>query len=401
MSQKVLDYIASHWDECINEKCVDDGSLIGLPYPYTVPAVGHFDEMYYWDTYFTNIGLIKCGRALQAKHNVENMMYLISRFGRMPNGNRDYFLSRSQPPFLSFMVRDVYEHFNDKAWLAGAYLSLEAEHKFWMEKRITPTGLNRYDDDNTRHSHDDVAQSLEKRIGVKLEGDRRALGRHYLAVCESGHDITPRFELDAYDYNPVDLNALLYGLEANMAYFARELDNSDAAKLWDERAEARKSKMYKLMDKGDGLLTDYNFKTGKISNFFTPATVYALFSHAASEAHAKAFVDNLHRLEADFGILAGEDVDVPGNYQWGYPNGWACEQYLTVVGLNNYGYKQDAVRIAKKYLTCVERVFEETGNLWEKYNVVLGSADVVDEYKMPAMMGWSAGVYLFAKEFVK
>ena len=121
MSEKVIQFISSHWDDCIKENMKDNGTLIGLPYPYTVPAVGHFDEMYYWDTYFTNKGLEIEGRFAQAKNNTDNMLYLVNRFGYMPNGNRTYYLKNSQPPFLSIMVGDVYRHYNDKAWLTGAF----------------------------------------------------------------------------------------------------------------------------------------------------------------------------------------------------------------------------------------------------------------------------------------
>lgn len=115
-------YIAARWADCVKRNTKDDGTLLGLPYPYTVPAVGHFDEMYYWDTYFTNVGLLISGLELQAKYNVDNMLYMVNRFGYMPNGNRTYYLGRSQPPFLSQMVREVYEKLGDKVWLCGSVL---------------------------------------------------------------------------------------------------------------------------------------------------------------------------------------------------------------------------------------------------------------------------------------
>ena len=185
MSNKVKEYIASHWDECIKENRNDFDTLVGLPYPYIVPAVGHFDEMYYWDTYFTNIGLILAGRAMQAKFNVDNMLNLISRFGFMPNGNRNYYLTRSQPPFLSYMVSDIFDFFKDKAWLAGAFLMLEKEYNFWMTKRITKTGLNQYCDDSPKDELIKLSYDLEERMGKKLAGDREKIGLHYLVMCEA------------------------------------------------------------------------------------------------------------------------------------------------------------------------------------------------------------------------
>ena len=116
-----------------------------MPYPYIVPSVGHFDEMYYWDTYFTNKGLELCGRMQQVKNNTDDMLYLVKKYGFMPNGNRTYYLLQSQPPFLSGMVRDVYDYYKDTVWLSSAYDVLKIEYNFWMSKRITPIGLNCYD----------------------------------------------------------------------------------------------------------------------------------------------------------------------------------------------------------------------------------------------------------------
>lgn len=130
-SNKVKTYIENNWNRTIKYNPVDDGTLIGLPYPYSVPAVGYFDEMYYWDTFFTNKGLAISGKMEQVRNNTDNMLYLVERYGFMPNGNRTEYLTRSQPPFLSFMVRDVFEYYKDMEWLAEAYDILEKEYTFW------------------------------------------------------------------------------------------------------------------------------------------------------------------------------------------------------------------------------------------------------------------------------
>ena len=133
------------------------------------------------------------------------------------------------------------------------------------------------------------------------------------------------------------------------------------------------------------------------------ASFYPLFVGLAERENAEAIVGKLDRLEAEFGILACEKNDTEGTYQWDYPNGWACLQYIAVMGLDKYGYKTEAKRIAEKYVSLVDKVFEETGNLWEKYNVAEGSLNVNHESKkkMPAMMGWSAGVYLAASSYIE
>ena len=398
-TKAVLEYISSNWDSCIKENTADDGTLIGLPYPYTVPAVGHFDEMYYWDTYFTNKGLEIDGRHEMAKNNVDNMLYLVDRYGFMPNGNRTYFLNHSQPPFLSLMVRDVYENCGDKEWLGRAYKSLQTEYKFWTEKRDSRIGLARYDDDNAVFTSQ-MAADYVGRIGYKPEGYTDSqIAREYLAICESGWDANPRFEYETYDNAAVDLNSLLYALESNMAYFADELENGES-EAWTKLASDRKAAMIKYFENEDGLLVDYNFEKKKQSEIFSVASLYPLFVGLADEKHAKAVVDNLDRLEREYGLLTCEENDVEGTFQWDAPNGWACLQYIAIIGLDNYGYKEEARRIAEKYVLLVEKVFKETNNLWEKYNVIEGNVNVKGEYEMPSMMGWSAGTYLAALDYL-
>lgn len=399
MQEKVKKFIEEHWDECIKENREDCGTLIGLPYPYTVPAVGHFDEMYYWDTYFTNKGLELSDRYAQAKNNTDNMLYLINKYGFMPNGNRTYYLKRSQPPFLSIMVRDIYEHYRDGAWLRGAYYALEKEYDFWMKERISPIGLNVYGGDISISDPEKAKSSFSERVGFVPEQPAEDISAHYALSCESGWDCNPRWECEGFNYAPVDLNSLLYAMECNMAYFSEILGMENKA-IWEQRAEKRQSLMSRYMDNGEGLLLDYNFKKGKLSGILSAASFYPLYAGVASAEQAEAVVKNLHRLEGAYGIFTCEKNDARGMYQWDYPNGWACLQYIAFTGLDRYGYKEDAARIALKYKELAEKVFEETGNLWEKYNVENGSIQVSNEYDMPAMMGWSAGVYLAAAEFL-
>ena len=401
MSEKVKSYIHTHWDDCIKENREDKDTLIGLPYPYTVPSVGFFDEMYYWDTFFTNKGLEISGRYDQVKYNTDNMLYLVEKYGFMPNGNRTYFLTRSQPPFLSAMVYDVYRHYKDKKWLHGAYLTLKKEYEFWMTKRITPNGLNVYGSHNyTERTLEYMAGQLEKRLGFAPNGTPHDLGYHTCAVCESGWDICSRWGFEIYNYNPVDLNSLMYLFEKNMQYFSTELGTKEED-TWENAANNRKSLMLELMDNGEGVMLDYNFESNTHSEVFSVASYYPMFVGLVDSKHAEKLVENLPKLETEHGILTTENNLIKGAYQWGYPNGWACLQYITVFALQRYGFKNDASRIAKKYVNLVDKVFDETQNLWEKYNVVDGSIDVVDEYKMPTMMGWSAGVYLAATEFLE
>lgn len=240
-----------------------------------------------------------------------------------------------------------------------------------------------------------------QRVGTKLPyDDPEQITKHHIVHCESGWDINPRWGFDAFNYIQIDVNALLYALESNMSYFASELKNREE-NVWSERAAVRRTLMKKLFVTDDDLYYDYNFVTKQHSKVFSAGSFYPLLVRAATAEQAQAAKNALPRLETEYGVLTCEKNDVPGNYQWNYPNGWAPIQYIVIQGLLNYGYTEDAKRLAEKYVRLVDRVFEKTGNLWEKYNVVEGSINVTNEYEMPAMMGWSAGVYLYCADLCR
>ena len=394
----IRSYIKTNWDKTIRYKPQDEGTLMGLPYPYTVPSCeGHFQEMFYWDTYFTNAGLIYEGRQDQAKNNIDNICYLVETYGFMPNGNHTFFLTRSQPPFLSLMVRDLYDNQPDDAWLAKCYQALEKEYEFWQTKRITSSGLNRYFGTISQEEELDYCRGLCNRFQIPVPEDeeaQRSLGKSMLTFAESGWDCTSRMGMDAYRYNWVDLNALLYGLEQNMAYFADILKNGRAA-YWQEQAAARAEKMTALMwDDVLGAFCDYNFETGEKAGIVSTAMFYPLFTGLATAEQAEKTVALLAKLEMPHGIASCEGKEDLFDLQWDYPNGWACLHYIVIHGLMRYGYREDALRIARKYVKLAGDIFQRTGHLWEKYNVVTGEVSTAKEYATHEMMGWSAGVYL-------
>ena len=192
----------------------EDETLIGLPYPYSVPAIrGAMQEMYYWDTYYTNLGLLSLGDIEQAKNNAADILYLIGKMGYMPNGSHKSLLSRSQPPYACLIVRDIYEKTGDKEWLAACLPALEKEYEFWMTERIAPNGLNRYGHQPlTDEEIDGFFQAIASRLGADtaIPADARiSQGRHWLAEAESGWDFDPRFDRRCLDFNPLDLNANL------------------------------------------------------------------------------------------------------------------------------------------------------------------------------------------------
>ncbi|MFT4092438.1 MAG: trehalase family glycosidase [Niabella sp.] len=318
------DFIKDHWKSTIHVNTADSGTLIGLPRPYTVPGTGgSFQEMYYWDTYFTNAGLLGEGMVQQAKNNVDNMIYLVNRYGFMPNGNRTFFLVRSQPPYLSMMIRDVYERTKDREWLRNVLPALEREYRFWMRERMSPTGLNRYGEMAGEERKRAMFASADKRLKVSAiypglsDSMKIVLGAHFIAECESGWDFTPRFAFRCMDYNPVDLNCNLYMYEKNFSFFYKETHSGDPYK-WERAAMLRKQRMQKYCrNPEDGLYYDYDFVNGKRSSILSAAVFNLLWSRMADKENAEAIVQHLNRLEAPFGIVACEKT--AGTVHYGSP----------------------------------------------------------------------------------
>ncbi len=402
MRRAIREYINQHWVDTVKPACKTEDTLIGLPYPYTTPCIsGMFQELYYWDTYFTNVGLLLSGMTEQAQHNIDNMIYLIGLYGKMPNGNRTYYLNRSQPPFLSQMVRELFDITNNRDWLAQkAYPALETEYRFWQAERMTACGLNRYGCDLTDpKDYEDIASYFSERIQQPLPPDHQSRvdwGKSMMALAESGWDCTSRFAFDAHECAPADLNSLLFLLETNMAYFAAALKKEEDAAAWTARARRRRETMNRCLwnDKRQ-LFCDRNVKTDTLKDIASAAAFYPLFAGLATEEQADAAVRALAVLEFDHGIACSETRADLLSLQWDHPHGWACLHYLVIKGLLRYGYTEDALRIAEKYTDTVAKEYASTHNLWEKYNVVTGNVSVTPEYDTPPMMGWSAGVYLY------
>lgn len=213
-----------------------------------------------------------------------------------------------------------------------------------------------------------------------------------MAGAESGWDFSPRCEQQQLDCAYVDLNAILYGMERNMAAFAQILDNGEAP-AWQEAAEKRLHLMRTLLFDGE-VYRDYNEATKQHSPIFSIASFYPLWAGVATPKQAASTVKQLPRLEYPCGLATCEGGARRTPYQWDFPNGWAPLHYIAVHGLARYGYQTEAKRIAEKYVRAIDKTFRQTGTLWEKYNVTDGSLNVTDEYEMPPMLGWTAGVYV-------
>lgn len=396
----IYQYIDVNLPKCIRQNKEYSGTFIGLPYPYICPcAAGAFQEMYYWDTYFTHKGLLIRGELQQVRHDIDNMCYLIQKYGFVLNGNRTNYLYNSQPPFLSMMVRDYYEVNPDKEWLIQAYDALKKEHDFWMQNRGSEIGLNRYDwMPMPEDMHATFAGYLRGRLGeCDITSDEEA-ARGLISSGESGWDLNPRMGAKSYEFAPADLNSLLYALEENLSYFASELGQADESAKWHKLGEERAALCRKYLKNADGLYMDYNFVQKEQTTIFSVASFYPLFCGMATQEEAEAARKALYRLETDYGVVTCEKNDAAVTYQWDYPNGWAPMQLIVVSGLLRYGYEQDALRIARKFVQLVERCYSETNHLWEKYNIVEGNVNAQNEYEMPPMLGWTFGVYTWLKE---
>ena len=347
------------------------------------------------------------GRLDLAKNNTEDMLYLVDRYGYMPNGSRTWYLNRSQPPFLCMMVDRVFEETGDRKWLAGAFATLQKEYDFWMTQRITPVGLNRY----SSSADDDLKQEFVTTGGRRLGTDFRdrglsdaeilRLGAHFAAEAESGWDFNPRFERRCEDFCPVDLNANLYFYETLFARYALLTGDSAAAETWKKRAEKRRGLINRYCLGEDGVYYDYDFVNGRRSTVVSGAVFSLLYAGIPDAEQARTLVEKaLGRLEFEYGIAVCEDKPYEYDYQWSYPNTWPPVVYLAIRGLDTYGYRRDARRIAGKYVAMVVKTFGETRNLWEKYNVREGNINVSNEYDMPTMLGWSAGTFIYASDYL-
>lgn len=398
----VYDFILSNWDKCKRYEPNDNGTLIGMPYPYITPtAKNAFQEMYYWDTYFACEGLVLVGKTALAKSCADNMAYMIDKYGLMPNGNRTYYLDHSQPPYFCMLVNLVYEHTGDVSWLKQMYDVIEKEYTFWQTNRISPNGLNcygsgKYDETKGKELYDLMSKRFHIEDRIDEYNGYADIAENIIAECESGWDFNPRFNYRCKDYNPVDLNSNLYVYENLMAKFSDILHYKD---VWSERAKKRKELVNKYLWNGR-YFCDYNYAQGFKSEVFSAAALHPLWAGIADESQVQKVLSYLDKIEFDCGIAACEKLDTD-IFQWAYPNAWAPLGFIAVKAFDNYGYIDTAKRLAQKYVSSIDAIFQKTNNLWEKYNAVDGTINVANEYDMPDMLGWTAGVYIVCQEYLK
>lgn len=388
----VKKYITESWDKALTKL---ETPTFSLPYSFVPPCIhGEFRVLYYWDTYFTNVGLLADGRVDLALNNVNTLLYALQEFGCVPNSVKengaDY---ASQPPLLGLMIRDVFAASKDGEWLAKAVAGLETEYAFWMRERITPIGLNQYggntkDEAFLAEYYDYVATRLPLPLDIPTK-EKAERSKNFLAEGESGEDFTPRYERhNALDYVQIDLNAHLYGVEQFLADYYQTKDpikSERYRKRQEERLRLLKAYCY---DEERGIYFDYDFVAKKRSNVICAACFLPWFyGFDGGMDGLKRIFD---RLFGGNGIYACEDVG-DRSYQWGYPNIWAPHQYFAYEALLRNGLKEEAKRLAKSYVALLATAFEKTKCLWERYDDE-GVAPSL-EYTTQEMLGWTAGVY--------
>jgi alpha,alpha-trehalase len=350
-----------------------------LPYKYIAPNNTIFkNDQFYWDSYFTILGLVKANKVSLAKGMVDNFCYLFERFGIIPMRNRYYNLGTSQPPFLTSMALEVYEHDKEIPWLKKVMAIAEKELKFYWknesltEKHIVDNGLSRYCDHFITH-----------------------LGSEH----ESGWDMTSRFKDRCLDYLPIDLNSCLYKYEKDLAEFFRLQKNYKKSKAFLEMAEKRKLQIFDLMwNPATSFFYDYDYNKKTQSQFLSVAGFYPLWAGMATQDQASLITQKvLPVLEYDGGIVNTQEhklaVDLK---QHDFPNGWPHQQWIVIKGLLNYGFSQEAERIAKKWLDMNHVLFLRTGKFWEKHDVVKCDVGAYNPARYPTQsgFGWTNAIFL-------
>jgi alpha,alpha-trehalase len=391
----------------------ENSSLLPLPKAYVVPG-GRFREIYYWDSYFTMQGLAASNRYDLIENMLDNFKYLIDKYGHISNGNRSYYLSRSQPPYFALMVELLENKMGDRVY--KKYLSaLQKEYAWWMNgetslrngdsyRRVVKlqdgTILNRYWDDKKAPREESYFQDVQS--GLAYQQKDGLIYTHLRAGAESGWDFSSRWFSDTMHLNtiettnilPVDLNCLLYTYEQILSKASKRQHLQSQADRFAKKATARKSAIIKYFWNEDlGYFFDYQFKKQQMTGKWSLAGVLPLFINIATSEQAELVKNAVdQKFLKDGGLVT---TVYHTHQQWDAPNGWAPLQYLTVKGLMNYKYENLAKDIAERWMSVNETVYKNTGKMLEKYNVEdIHVPSGGGEYPTQDGFGWSNGVYL-------
>lgn len=414
----VSENIERLWQYLTRKPDISNGTLIGLPNHYIVPG-GRFGEIYYWDSYFTMLGLKENNRWDLIESMVKNFAYLLDTLGYIPNGNRTYFSGRSQPPFFAPMVELLAQNKGEVTY--KTFLpQLEKEYDFWMKGRellnekqntwarvvLMPDGeiLNRYWDENNTPRLESYREDVE--LSEHSSQNKKELFRHLRAGAESGWDFSSRWFKNENDFGsihttdiiPIDLNCLLFNLENVLSKSYALTGNTSRSNFFIQLAENRKAALQKYCwNETANFYFDYDFVAARQKTIFSLAGLAPLFFKIASQVQANKVATIVEQRFLKPGGLVTSLVE--SGQQWDAPNGWAPLHWLSVVGLENYGFHKLAKEIVHRWLLLIEDVFRRTGKLMEKYNVINTTLEAGGgEYQGQDGFGWTNGVYLAMKK---
>lgn len=417
INQPVEQHISQLWDLLTRQPDTavnTNGSLIPLPNAYVVPG-GRFREVYYWDSYFTMLGLQVSGRWDLIEGMVNNFSYLVNSRGFIPNGNRTYYEGRSQPPFFALMVELLAQHKGEKIY--AQYLpSLVKEYEFWMSgasqltaaapahRRVVRMAdgsvLNRYWDDIAAPRPESFKEDYELAEGAGA--NKAELYRHVRAAAESGWDFSSRWfknpadmkTIHTTDIVPVDLNALLFNMEKMLAHiYALEGNRAEADKFLRLAGQRQQAVLKYFWNETTGFFHDYDVSTQQQTPVLSLAAIFPLYFGMVDQSMADQVAQ---KIAQDF-LQAGGLTTTLANtgQQWDAPNGWAPLQWLAIQGLRHYQHYDTADQVKSRWVNLNREVYHTTGKLVEKYNVYdIHLPGGGGEYELQDGFGWTNGVLL-------
>ncbi|MGM0580392.1 MAG: alpha,alpha-trehalase TreF [Bacteroidota bacterium] len=417
----MFEHIESLWPVLTRpEDTIKNTSLIPLPNAYVVPG-GRFREIYYWDSYFTMLGLKASGNEELAINMLDNFAFLIDDFGFIPNGNRAYYTGRSQPPFFALMVDELTS--NNRSKFISYQPQLIKEYQFWMKgsKKLSEANpainrvvllegdivLNRYYDEFAKPRPESFKEDYEL-VNENNLGEEKAY-RDLRAGAESGWDYSSRWfddpqemkSIQTTDIIPIDLNVLLYFLEVKIAQAYNWNEQLDSADIYLQKANMRKNAINSLLwDEKAKRYSDYNFVKNEHTSILSMATAYPLFAKIAPKDKARMVIKQMNEeLLLDGGFVS---TTIESGQQWDYPNAWAPLQWIGIQALFNYGEHDLGLDVMDRWLNLNEKVYLQTGKMMEKYNVADTSLQAGGgEYPLQDGFGWTNGVAVAMKKILE
>ena len=395
---KVHNFIIENYPRSIREPIFNGKNL---PNKYITPcADGLFQNFYYWDTYFINVGLLAIGDIEMARNNLNIMKHFVEKNGFIPNA--DHLLGGSQPPLFTRGVFDLYQTTKDISDIKNYIYSCEKELMYWDKNRNTEINLNQYKcawtEEDCKNNFGYFVDRVNGFNEAEAKEDELFMMQNYYAIAESGWDMTLRFiskgnRFAIHKYACLDLNCILYDAELSLSKMFEIIGENEKSNIYLNKALLRKDLINKYLLGDENIYLDYNFIDNEHSSVISVASLYPYAVGISKDKESCLKVFNL--LKEKFGICGS--INIPGEemMQWDYPNMWAPLVYFAYKALKNVGLNNEAKWLNETYRSTVDKVFDKTGKLWEKYNALTGKVAVSFEYETPTMLGWTAFIYEF------